>query len=300
MRKIGKPNISPSDWRIVKGNELAEKLKEEFERGVRNLKVTNHYVKFKDVLERSHMKKCCYCEASLDRQHGDIEHFRPKQMVTDENHKKQKAQIGTESIDHPGYFWLAYDINNLLLSCAICNQPSKSKDSSCKCCSGPNGKWNRFPLANPEQRGRPFDYEVKDEDLLLIDPLDEEINIADHLELASDGRLRAKTAKGETTICVFDLNSANLIKWRWEAKREGFEILHRLLENWIKNDEVQVQADKEKIRQIIDEEVEFSMAYWLGFSTALINLRKGGPSDWLDAWLNSIVADAEAAAAKDG
>jgi hypothetical protein len=46
-------------------------------------------------------KKCAYCEASTSVvAHGDVEHFRPKAL----------------------YWWLAYDFDNYLFSCQICNQ----------------------------------------------------------------------------------------------------------------------------------------------------------------------------------
>lgn len=46
-------------------------------------------------------KKCAYCEASTSVvAHGDVEHFRPKSL----------------------YWWLAYDFDNYLFSCQICNQ----------------------------------------------------------------------------------------------------------------------------------------------------------------------------------
>jgi hypothetical protein len=46
-------------------------------------------------------KKCAYCEASTSVvAHGDVEHFRPKSI----------------------YWWLAYDFDNYLFACQICNQ----------------------------------------------------------------------------------------------------------------------------------------------------------------------------------
>lgn len=52
-------------------------------------------------------KKCAYCEAPTSVvAHGDVEHFRPKAL----------------------YWWLAYDFDNYLFSCQICNQIYKSDD----------------------------------------------------------------------------------------------------------------------------------------------------------------------------
>lgn len=72
--------------------------------------------------------RCAYCEGPLDsdRFKGDAEHFRPKGRVTfrDAEGNSRTAQCrlpdGTE-VDHPGYFWLAYDWRNLVPACADCN-----------------------------------------------------------------------------------------------------------------------------------------------------------------------------------
>ncbi len=72
--------------------------------------------------------RCAYCEGPLDsdRYKGDAEHFRPKGRVTvrDAAAVPRIARCtlpdGTE-IDHPGYFWLAYDWRNLVPACADCN-----------------------------------------------------------------------------------------------------------------------------------------------------------------------------------
>ena len=68
--------------------------------------------------------KCCFCESKIGHiDDGDVEHFRPKAgWVQDE-----------EPINKPGYFWLAYEWDNLLLSCGKCNQRFKK---------------NYFPLGN--------------------------------------------------------------------------------------------------------------------------------------------------------
>ena len=75
--------------------------------------------------------KCCYCERIRDKnRESDVEHFRPKAMV--------------EGVDgHLGYWWLAYDWDNLLFSCRICNQEYKRnhfpvQDESVRA-SGPAG-----------------------------------------------------------------------------------------------------------------------------------------------------------------
>jgi hypothetical protein len=92
------------------------------------------------LLENVFHGKCAYCETHIhmSRQSGHAEHFRPKGGVNYEEHGKKRLKKATvedeggQSIEHPGYFWLAYHWKNLLPSCEFCN-------------SG-GGKKNQFPV----------------------------------------------------------------------------------------------------------------------------------------------------------
>ena len=58
--------------------------------------------------------KCAYCEsATAAGNDADIEHYRPKGGVSD---------AAAAGVSHDGYWWLAMDWTNLVLSCAHCNQ----------------------------------------------------------------------------------------------------------------------------------------------------------------------------------
>ncbi|MEO1032852.1 MAG: hypothetical protein AAFX55_15690, partial [Bacteroidota bacterium] len=97
------------------------------------------HVAVKDALKDMCNNKCAYCESSfLHVYYGDIEHFRPKKFVGTK--KDQKI---------PGYYWLANDWNNLLLSCLFCNQAKtqmiEREDELIKITLG---KQNQFPLSN--------------------------------------------------------------------------------------------------------------------------------------------------------
>lgn len=68
--------------------------------------------KVKLRLWEHHKHKCCFCERKRDlKRESDVEHFRPK------------ASVNAES--HPGYWWLAYEWDNLLFSCKSCNEEYK-------------------------------------------------------------------------------------------------------------------------------------------------------------------------------
>lgn len=69
-----------------------------------------------DQLAIAYNNKCAYCERICK---ADIEHYRPKKGVVEDN-------------AHPGYYWLCYEWTNLIPSCITCNREG--------------AKHNRFPI----------------------------------------------------------------------------------------------------------------------------------------------------------
>ncbi len=151
--------------------------------------------------------KCAYCDGKFDRNDwGDVEHYRPKRQVTDAN---------GVAIDHPGYYWLAYQTSNLLPSCKLCNQGK--------------GKANQFPIDPEEKRVRTPLEDLKAETPLLLNAYVH--NPIDHLkyvarikaesegaagEEKSLGTIEAKDRDpvGESSKMVYWLNRAALIEYR--------------------------------------------------------------------------------------
>lgn len=70
-----------------------------------------------DKLALTYHNKCAYCEKLAK---ADIEHYRPKGKVKEDN-------------NHNGYYWLCYEWTNLLPSCVKCNRDG--------------GKHSKFPIA---------------------------------------------------------------------------------------------------------------------------------------------------------
>ena len=103
-------------------------------------------VPVKNCLLKIHHGKCCYCEKKFPARELDVEHFRPKGSV--------QQDVG-QNPEKPGYFWLAYKWENLLLACQACNRRSKQ---------------TLFPLANPTERAKPHLRDVGNEEPLFIDP----------------------------------------------------------------------------------------------------------------------------------
>lgn len=178
--------------------------------------------------------KCAYCETSSPRYKPDAEHYRPKRRVDIKSSSDsgsvpaQAVDEGGQSIQHPGYFWLAYDWRNLIPSCEKCNTDK--------------GKQNQFPVAQqhvfltrltPAQkaalREEPWPsslgvdmYYLKSEDLdtleqpLLLHPYKDDP--ADHLDFEHGGVIIGTSPKGDKTIEVCDLFDEKLRKERQRAQ----------------------------------------------------------------------------------
>lgn len=119
----------------------------------------------KDALIKLFEGRCAYCECVVTVAYfGDIEHFRPKgEVVTiDKNGKRQTIK--------PGYYWLAADWNNLLLSCKHCNSPKEQTLPNGE--KKVQGKHNFFPLADDKKRLKKHTDDLKKEEALrlLINP----------------------------------------------------------------------------------------------------------------------------------
>lgn len=102
----GDPNDSASVWRELK-NGLATLLND----------------------------KCWYCESPVDRSDNAVDHFRPKNRVSDAQNP------------HNGYKWLAFDRRNFRYACTFCNSRRKDVENNTA-----GGKADRFPLLNETSR----------------------------------------------------------------------------------------------------------------------------------------------------
>ena len=190
-------------WRKTADKRI-EEIKKDFKAG-NDIKVTQSlYTRMRQVFLDAFHGKCAYCEAMLilDQHQGDVEHFRPKGSVTDQDDKPVMVPgPGGQLMPHRGYPWLAYDWHNLLPSCRACNQPGTTRRGKRV------GKWERFPVSGfratlPE--------EVEREKPLLLHPIDVE-DIERHLGFRpKTGFVFGKTRAGRMSVRVFDLNRERL------------------------------------------------------------------------------------------
>lgn len=163
----------------------------------------------KEALIKLFHGKCAYCESTfLHVYSGDVEHFRPKGEI-------QEAAPNTK----PGYYWLAANWNNLLLSCRNCNQKLTHALHG-ESVRRTMGKMNQFPLSDLTRYVRRHDHPlgIQDEEpfRLLLNPCVD--NPEDHLEYGDQGVIKPKkdvygngSIKGIASINVYVLQRVPLV-----------------------------------------------------------------------------------------
>ncbi|WP_144473224.1 HNH endonuclease family protein [Bacillus tropicus] len=174
--------------------------------------------------------KCAYCESKYKYVHPmEVEHFRPKAGVKQEREDKRNLS---------GYYWLAWDWNNLFPSCIKCNRESKQKTHE----RGKvlTGKGNLFPLEDDLNRATRHYHSIESEIPLILNPcLD---NPEDHIEFTNNGVIRPvlidgdESIKGKTSINVYALDRIDLTIEREEVAiliKEQIERVKSLMEKII-------------------------------------------------------------------
>ena len=161
-------------------------------------------------LETVFGKKCAYCESRFAHvTPKEVEHFRPKSEI----------DSGTGKLA-PGYYWLAGEWHNLLVSCPDCNRSRKhsvpGQSARIKL-----GKGTQFPLKDETRRVRKHHGDISKEEpfRLLLNPCLE--NPENHLSFDENGlihpRLNATgqpSAKGKASIDVYALQRKALVEER--------------------------------------------------------------------------------------
>jgi uncharacterized protein (TIGR02646 family) len=162
-----------------------------------------------EALEKVFGKKCAYCEGNFAHvTPKDIEHFRPKSEIA----------TGVNTL-RPGYFWLACEWENLLVSCPDCNR-SRHHDVPGQDAKVKLGKETQFPLSDEGFRLRKQGSLVNEEGVrLLLDPCTDDPE--QHLTFDVKGLIHARSdgngklsAKGAASITVFALQRKDLVEDR--------------------------------------------------------------------------------------
>lgn len=161
----------------------------------------------KEALHKMQHGKCCFCESKLKHpahiEIGDVEHYRPKAGYNQTPREKKPKK--------PGYYWLAYNWENLLLCCGPCNRQHKK---------------NLFPLYNPKTRARHHREDISQETPLLINPTqidpEKHIGFREEIPYAINGNRH-----GKTTISLLKLHERDDLN---EARREKLARIKQLIQ----------------------------------------------------------------------
>jgi len=262
VKRYAPHEVGVDESLIQKLTDETEKAKKHYDAEIKKFKQDNtykiksfsfkEYGKTKRDLIKVYKSKCAYCETSiLQGQPGDVEHFRPKSAVDARldgiENLSTNVKIPTKenSKFKPGYYWLAADWYNLLLSCNSCNRLSNQLNASKnsgnaivdESLTGETlGKGTRFPFVDVSLRIEDPEKKISDErDIrLLIDPGEDDP--VDHLtfikhigrknilietdEVETEekfGMIKALTDKGIASIQVFGLARLTLVQEREKA-----------------------------------------------------------------------------------
>ena len=241
MIRVRKPLKAPKIL-TTKGAEQTNKDRvaydlrsNDYRSGLKKFEFKDHIYNAKSVknaLLKAQHKKCCYCESKFSStSYGAVEHFRPKGGVKQKQGQRQQ---------YPGYYWLAYDWDNLLVSCERCNSSHKG---------------NLFPLAVQKRRARSHHDDVTEEQSLFIDPAREEPRR--HIRFRGEVPYGI-TKRGRETIQGMGLRRPDLEEARRE-KLVPLRRLHSLVELSKNSDD---QNDIEKARKLLADaclpEAEYS------------------------------------------
>lgn len=193
-------------------------------------------------------RKCAFCEKGLTI-FEDLDHYRPKKLVTDENDAPIKVVIDGQKIDHPGYYWLAYSCHNLLPACKVCNSASTEDNK-------PIGKRNRFPVVG-KHSFKPGD--EKRERPLLLNPIFDDID--NHLIWDSAQKIivaKPGSEKGKMTIEVLGFYQREQLREDWG---KAYDDVFRKMCSYLSPEVVDQKKKIEKYKKNIHDGVEpFSFA----------------------------------------
>lgn len=167
----------------------------------------------RDRFFRASHGKCVYCESKLAAQtgYGDVEHYRPKGRARGLDGKVAQIDRHGQRVNHPGYYWLAYDYRNLCPSCPRCNRRTSGVGGE-----GTSGKSDLFPTLDNRWSSGPDD--PLEEHPALLKPWMGEDDPSVHLRFDPDtGLVFGTTERGRITVELLGLNREGLVQLRLDS-----------------------------------------------------------------------------------
>jgi uncharacterized protein (TIGR02646 family) len=153
-----------------------------------------------ELLQLDQHQKCCFCEMKIGKD-GDVEHFRPKKAV----------RIG-QKLEYPGYYWLAYEWENLFWCCSACNQRHKR---------------SHFPLSDESKRVRNHQGNIEDEEPLFIHP------IHDRPEDLIGWNAEVPVAIDDNIKATATLRLLKIEQRHGNARKEHLSLVRKSFETWM-------------------------------------------------------------------
>ncbi|MFO0660439.1 MAG: hypothetical protein U0165_11500 [Polyangiaceae bacterium] len=190
----------------------------------------------KDLLWKLQHAKCCFCERSYERAFSSVEHFRPK------------AKAHRCDVEVLGYWWLAYELENLWFCCMNCN----------------TSKGTQFPLEpgsaplTPCKRPSPLN-----ERPLLLDPAHDDPS--QHISFKMVGQRivpqpLAGSTRGEVTIRTLKLDRDDLSEFRYKHYSERIRpVIERHRDAVKRQDGPAIVAAVLDAKTLVDPSSEFSL-----------------------------------------
>lgn len=218
-------------------------------------------------------KKCWFCESPNDRSDNAVDHFRPKNRVSD------------AANEHLGYRWLAFELENFRYACTFCN--SKRIDQETK---ATGGKADRFPLL--EEATRVYEEgAVAGERVALLDPCepgDAELlgcKLEDGFPCCTTPQDPVAVERVDISIPIYNLDHDPICKARHQAAkklRNSIDLAKLAFQNLQTSSFAKAVYRKEwkSIRRVIQRDAPYS-----GEMRFILSGARSGDDPWIDALL---------------
>lgn len=189
--------------------------------------------------EEKEVGKCYFCEYRLSKGGLHVEHYRPK---------NGSMQSRGSQENYPGYYWLAYSWDNLILACYDCN---RIKDTI-------------FPLVDDDMRVRSYLHndDLINEEPLLINPTGDDPR--DHIYFVDDlpmplSQNGIESRKGSETIKLLkldygeDSNERAFLREKRSDLLFGLRFKRKFFEKNRESDDIETQKMVEEARVYLEK-----------------------------------------------
>jgi uncharacterized protein (TIGR02646 family) len=178
----------------------------------------------REAFEEAPFEKCWYTECKSPGADNDIDHFRPKGRVREDQ-------------AHPGYYWLAFDWKNMRLSCQRANRPRIARGARVA-----GGKSTHFPILATGVRARAPGDDIALEHPALLDPTEPGDPIV--LTFRPNGEIDVSPEFSGNAVAVAKVEASRLgLHLNWPKFVEGRLTLCNLVERAVERGRREAPVD---------------------------------------------------------